>query len=56
MEGNKNDTSWQQRKLLLDTEPSYGSGDPQRLCPWLKGSSMLEVFGINCSKLHHKIP
>lgn len=29
---------------------------PVRLCPWLKGSSMLEVFGIDCSKLHHKTP
>lgn len=29
---------------------------PGRLCPWLKGSSMLEVFGIDCSKLHHKPP
>lgn len=27
-----------------------------RLCPWLKGSSTLEVFGIDCSKLHHKPP
>lgn len=29
---------------------------PGRLCPWLKGSSTLEVFGIDCSKLHHKPP
>lgn len=29
---------------------------PGRLCPWLKGSSTLEVFGIDCSKLHHKTP
>ena len=27
-----------------------------RFCPWLKGSSVLEVFGIDCSKLHHKPP
>lgn len=29
---------------------------PGRHCPWLKGSSTLEVFGIDCSKLHHKPP
>lgn len=29
---------------------------PGRLCHWLKGSSTLEVFGIDCSKLHHKPP
>lgn len=29
---------------------------PGRHCLWLKGSSMLEVFGIDCSKLHHKTP
>lgn len=32
------------------------SPDRGRLCPWLKGSSTLEVFGIDCSKLHHKTP
>jgi len=26
------------------------------LCPWLKGSSTLEVFGIDWLKLHHKTP
>lgn len=29
---------------------------PGKLCPWLKGSSMLEVFGIDYSELHHKPP
>lgn len=29
---------------------------PGRLYPWLKGCSKLEVFGIDCSKLHHKPP
>lgn len=29
---------------------------PGKLCPWLKGSSTLEVFGIDYSELHHKPP
>ncbi|TNN72574.1 hypothetical protein EYF80_017181 [Liparis tanakae] len=40
-------------KLPLDTRPRT---EAVSLCPWLKGSSTLEVFGIDCWKLHRKPP
>lgn len=48
------------RKTELEEKAAAGSPADNswlwRLCPWLKGTSRLEVFGIDCLKLHHESP